>query len=197
MRKRLVLVGVGLLALVAAGLALAKAAPNTTVTAVSATFTATTTSGKTDTRTCTTTDGKTLVSTHAAYTGTASSTSPELSGPITLDTRSLINTSDDVGTVDAHLRIASSSGKTDLHFRGVYDHGNLAGLATGHAGTPHMQLVGNLSSAFSTGGGYTSGKLGGPSTGGSAIELGPGRCAPTRPAPPKPKPAPPVKPHAH
>jgi hypothetical protein len=195
MRKKLVLVGVGLLGLGGAGLALANGGPNTTVTAVSATFTATAASGRTDTRTCTTTDGKTLVSTHSTYTGTASSASPELSGPITLDTRSLIDTSDDVGRVDAHVRFAGSSGRTDLRFSGVYDHGNLAGLATGHAGAPHVQLVGNLSSAFSTGGGYTSGKLGGPSAGGSAIELGPGRCAPNRPAPPKPKPVPPAKPH--
>jgi hypothetical protein len=191
MTKRLALVAVGLLALAAAGLAIAKIVQTSSVTAVSATFTATTQTGKSVTRTCTTADGKTLVATHATFTGSAASASPELAGPLTVDTQSLVNTTDDVGRVDARLRVASSSGKTDLHVTGVYDHGNLAGLATGHAATPHVQLVGNLSSSFSTGGGFTNGKIGGGSAGGSAIELGPGRCAPTKPAP---KPSPPTKP---
>jgi hypothetical protein len=179
-----------MLALAAAGLAIAKGVQTSSVTAVSATFTATTQTGKSSTRTCTTADGKTLVATRATFTGSAASTSPELAGAVTIDTQALINATDDVGRIDAHLRIASNSGKTDLHFTGVYDHASLAGLATGHAASPHVQLVGNLSSGFSTGGGFTSGKIGGGSAGGSAIELGPGRCAPAKPAPKPPPPRP-------
>lgn len=192
MSKKLVFVAVCLLALVGAGFAIAKGVQNKSVAAVSGAFTATTASGKTDTRTCTTTDGKTLVSTRATFTGSATSASPDLIGTVTVDAQSLINMTDDVGKVDARLRIVTSGGKTELHFSGVYDHGNLAGLATGHAATPAAQLVGNLSSGFSASGGFTDGKIGTGSAGGSAIELGPGRCAPTKPSPPKP--APPKKP---
>jgi hypothetical protein len=180
MPKNLALALVGPLALAGASLAVAKGGPNRSVSAVSGTFTATTVSGKRDTRTCTTTDGKTLATTRATYTGSTASGSPDLTGTVAITTSSLINTSDDIGRVDARLRITTGSGKTDLHFTGVYDHGTLAGLATGHAATPHLQLVGNLSAAFSTDGGYTDGKIGG-SSGGSAIALGPGRCAPSKP----------------
>jgi len=44
-----------------------------------------------------------------------------------------------------------------------------------------LALLGNLSSAFnsSSTGGFGSGKLGGGTSGGAAVELGPGRCEPT------------------
>ena len=59
----------------------------------------------------------------------------------------------------------------------------MAGLATGRAATHGVQLVGNLSGAFTAGspGGFSSGKIGGGTSGGSAIELGFGRCAPNKP----------------
>lgn len=180
--KTLALVAVGLAALVTAGLAVARGMDdNKRVTAVSGTFAATTVTGKTDTRTCTTTDGKTIASTHASFTGTASSGTADLNGPVTIDTHSVINTTDSIGEVDGRLKIAAGGGKTDLHLSSVYDHGNVAGLATGHAATHSVQLVGNLSAGFSTSGGFTGGKIGGGTSGGSAIELGPGRCAPNKP----------------
>ncbi len=133
--------------------------------------------------TCTTTDGKTITSTHATYTGNASSAAADLNGPVTIDTHSVINTTDSVGEVDGQLKIAAGAGRTNLHFSGVYDHGNVAGLATGHTATRGVQLVGNLSAAFTAGspGGFSSGKIGGGTSGGSAIELGFGRCAPNKP----------------
>src|SRR2546425_8104722 len=119
MRKHLALMVVGLLALGGAGLALAEGADgNRSVTAVSGTFTATTTSGTTKTRTCTTTDGKTITSTRSTYTGAASGL-PDLTGALTIDTSSVINTTDAIGVVDARLRIAAAGGKTDLRFTGV------------------------------------------------------------------------------
>jgi len=182
--KKLALAAVGSAALVTAGLAVAGGMDGyKSVTAVSGTFAATTTSGKTDTRTCTTTDGKTITATRATYTGTASSGTADLNGPVTIDTHSVINTTDSVGEVDGRLSVAAAAGKTDLQFTGVYDHGNVAGLATGRAATHGVQLVANLSAAFTAGspGGFSSGKIGGGTSGGSAIELGPGRCAPNKP----------------
>jgi hypothetical protein len=182
--KKLALVAVGLAALATAGLAVARGMDDyRSVTAVSGTFAATTTAGKTDTRTCTTTDGKTITSTRASYTGNASSGTADLNGPVTIDSHSVINTTDSIGEVDGRLRITVGAGRTDLHFVSVYDHGNVAGLATGRAATHGVQLVGNLSAAFTAGspGGFSSGKIGGGTSGGSAIEIGFGRCAPNKP----------------
>jgi hypothetical protein len=48
-----------------------------------------------------------------------------------------------------------------------------------------MQVLANLSADFSSAGGFTNGKLGGGTAGGSAVELGPGKCAPDKPDHPK------------
>jgi hypothetical protein len=181
MKRQLAIVGIGLVALSCAGLAVAKGIDhNSTATAVAGTFTATTATGKTDTRTCTTTDGKTITTTHGTFTG-ASSGAADFTGPITIDSHSVINTTDNVGLVDSHVRIDASAGKTDLHFTGVYDGGNVAGLATGHAATHGINVIGNVSAGFSTTTGFSSGKIGGGTSGGSAVLVGPGRCAPNKP----------------
>jgi hypothetical protein len=176
MRKTIV-IATGLAALATAGLAVAGFGGATSARAVAGTFTATTVSANT-TRTCTTTDGKTIAVTRATYSGTAAG-DPDLAGPITVDARSVVNTTDDVGVVVGRIRIDVSSGEdTFAHFQGVYDHGRLAGLASGYVQDVHARLIANLSAAFSTSGGFTDGKVG-SSTGGSAVELGAVRCQPS------------------
>jgi hypothetical protein len=178
MRKYLI-VAVGVLALATAGLAVAKGLKSSKAAkAVAGTFTATTPS-HVDTKTCTTADGKTIVTSHGRYAG-LSAGDPEFTGPITLDVHSVINTTDDVGAVTGKLKVTTASGKTNAHFDAVYDGGNLAGLAGGHAGDPGVKLLANLSAGFTTAGGLTSGMLGGGTAGGSAVELGPGKCAPEK-----------------
>jgi hypothetical protein len=178
MRKYLIVV-IGVLALATAGLAVGKGLKSTKAAkAVAGTFTATTPS-RVDTRTCTTSDGKTIVTSHGRYTGTSAG-DPEFTGPITLDVHSVINTTDNVGVVTGKLKVHGASGKTAAHYDAVYDGGNLAGLAGGHAGDPGVKLLANLSAGFTTAGGFTSGKLGGGTAGGSAVELGPGKCSPEK-----------------
>ena len=77
------------------------------------------------------------------------------------------------------LKIAATGGDTVAHFDAVYDHGTIAGVASGHSAAPHATLVGNLSAAFSSTGGLTSGKIGGTS-GGSAVEIGTAGCESTK-----------------
>jgi hypothetical protein len=176
--RKLVLVAASVAALAVAGLAAARSSDNgKSITAVSGTFAATTV-GSSQTRTCTTADGKSIASTKATYTGTASG-SADLTGPITLETHSVVNTTDGVGEVDGKLKIAAASGDTVAHFATVYDHGNVAGLANGHTDS-HAELVGNLSAGFGTTTGFSGGKLGGSTSGGSAVELSAGRCAPSK-----------------
>jgi hypothetical protein len=176
--RKLTYVAVALVALavtsyaVADGIEGAKSAKS-----VAGTFTAA--AGKSSTRTCTTTDGKTIVVTDGTYTGTATG-DPDLTGPITLRARSVINTTDNVGVVNGRLSIDVAAGhNTEASYDAVYDHGSVAGLAEGKAHQPDARLIANLSATFSTASGFTNGKLGGGTAGGSAVELGGGSCQPS------------------
>ena len=175
---RLILVAAGTAVLATAGLALAKGGPSKSVE-VSGTFTATNAS-KVETTTCTTSDGRTISISQGTYTGTATG-DPDLTGPITLAARSTVDSTAGVGVVSGRLRIDTSGRDTLAAFTTVYDHGTIAGLAAGAARGPGARLLGNTSAGFTAAGGFTNGKIGG-SAGGSAIELGPTRCARTKPS---------------
>jgi hypothetical protein len=179
--RTFVLVSACVLALAAAGLAVGKSLDGTkSVKAVTGNFDATTAS-KVKTQTCTTSDSKTLVSSSGTYTGTATGPDPDFTGNATLQARSLINSTDNVGTVTGTLKIAPASGAaTEAHFNAVYSGGQIAGLATGHAQDPHAKLLANISSAFSATKGFSGAKIGGGTAGGAAVELGPGRCQPSQ-----------------
>jgi len=178
--RRLTFTAVVLIALVAAGYAVAHGIEGAkSAKAVAGTFTAT--AATTSTRTCTTTDGKTIVVTDGKYTGAAAG-DPDLTGPITLRARSTVNTTDGVGVVDGRLKIDVASGRdTEAEYAAVYDHGNIAGLAVGRAHDPSAKLIANLSAGFAAATGFTSGKLGGGTSGGSAVEVGGNGCRPSQP----------------
>ena len=168
--RKLLLAAVGLLALAGASVAFAHAF-GSSVTSVTGTFTATTVSHS-EQRSCTTGDGKTIQTTSATYTG-ASLGDASVAGNLTVRARSVIDTTDDLGTVQASVRI----GGGEARFTGVYDHGKVAGLLTGHVGAKHSHstLLANVSAGFSAAGGFTGGKIG-ASDGGSAVELAAGSC---------------------
>ncbi len=144
---------------------------------VAATFTAT--GGSTTSRTCTTTDNKTIVVTDAKYTGAATGDA-DLTGPITLRARSVVNTTDGVGIVTGDLGIDATGKNTRATYSAVYDHGKIAGLAVGRAHESDTRLVANLSAGFDPATGFTSGKLGGGTDGGSAVEVGGAGCQPSQ-----------------
>lgn len=173
--RRLLFVAAATAALVAASVAVAHGIEGAkTAKSVTGTFTAI--QASVTTRTCTSSDGKALSITFGKYTGLAGG-DPDLTGPITLRTRAVINTTDNVGVVEGGLRIDVASGRdTYAAFSTVYDHGTVAGLAVGRAHDPSVRLVANLSAGFSASGGFTGGKIGGGTSAGSAVELGPGKC---------------------
>jgi hypothetical protein len=173
--RKWILAAVALVALVATGLAVAHGIEGAkSAKAVAGTFSAT--DASTSTRTCTTAEGKVLTVTNGRYKGTAAG-DPDLAGPITLSARSTVNTTDGVGVVEGQLKIDVANGRdTFAAYTAVYDHGNIAGVAIGRAHDPHARLLANLSAAFSAADGFTSGKLGGGTAGGSAVELGPTSC---------------------
>jgi hypothetical protein len=173
--RKLTLAVASLVALVAAGVAVAHGIEGArTATAVSSTFTAA--AGNVQSNTCTTSDNKTIVSTRGTYTGTSNG-STDLTGAITIDAKSVINSTDDVGTVSGRVKIGDG---TKANFSAVYDHGNLAGLAVGHTKAP-AALLANLSATFSTTSGFGSGKIGGGTGAGSAVEIGRASCASSSP----------------
>lgn len=176
--RKLILTMAGLAALATTSVAVAHGIEGAkTAKAVAATFSAS--AGTTTTRSCTTTDGKSISVTDGKYTGVAAGDT-DLAGPITLRTRSVINTTDKVGIVRGAFRIDVSGRDTTGAFATVFDNGAIAGLATGHARTPGARIVGNLSATFDPSTGFTGGKIGGGTSGGSAVELGTGSCRPTK-----------------
>jgi hypothetical protein len=175
--RRLTFVAVGLVVLATAGLAVAKGLEGTkSIKSVTGTFAATTVELTGKTKTCMTSDGKTLVTTKARYSGTAAGDA-DLAGAITLDARSVVNMTDNVGVVEGKLRVDASGGDTVARFSAVVASGKLVGFATGHAQDPHVKLFANLSSGFIAATGFTGGKIG-AADGGSAVEVGAGKCAP-------------------
>jgi len=175
--RRLTFLAIGLVVLATAGLAVAKAvAPTNSITSVTGTFTAMTVQQIGKPTSCATSDGKTLVTAKARYSGVAAGDG-NLAGPITLDARIVANATDNIGVVDGKLRIHVASGETAARFTGVWASGKLVGFATGHTGDPHAKLFANFSSGFAPATGFTGGKIG-AADGGSAVEVGPGKCAP-------------------
>jgi hypothetical protein len=181
--RRLTFIAAGLAALLATSIAVAHGIDGAkSAKAVSSGFNAT--AAKTSSKTCTTTDGKTLTITNGMYTGTATG-DPDLTGAITLSARSVVN-SDGFGVVNGQLRIDVSGGRnTSANYSAVYDHGNIAGLAIGHSRSVGAQLLANLSAGFVATTGFTGGKLGGGTSGGSAVEVGPAKCARPQQSPPE------------
>jgi hypothetical protein len=173
--RKLTFVAVVVVALVATSIAVAHGIEGAkTAKAVAATFTAT--GASTSTRTCTTADGKSISISDGKYTGVAAGDA-DLAGNITLRARSVINTTDNVGTVDGQLRIDVASGRdTSAAYSGVYAAGTLAGFAVGRAHDPSARLIANLSATFSPATGFTNGKLGGGTAGGMAVELSGASC---------------------
>src|SRR5215471_17375672 len=108
MRKAFLAI-VGLVALAVTSVAVAHGIEGAkTANAVAATFSAS--AGNVTTKSCTTTDGKSITITNGTYTGTASGDAA-LAGAITLRARSIINTTDNVGSVSGQLKIDVSGGR--------------------------------------------------------------------------------------
>jgi len=155
--KKNILVVAALAALVASSVAAAKLKSGN-VSQVSATLSAPTTAHLT-TRTLTC-DGQTIEISAGRYTGTSTSTTPDLAGPIELRVHSVYNTSTKLGWVDGSLKIRAADNRSNAHFSAVNSNGKLDGWLRGTAGHRDGVLFGSLSGSFSKSGGLTDGQLG-------------------------------------
>jgi hypothetical protein len=155
--KKSIFVVTALAALVASGVAVANLKSGN-VSAVSATLSAPTTVHlSTRTVTC---DGQTIEVSTGRYTGTSTSTTPDLAGPIELKVHSVYNTTTKLGTVDGYLKIRATDNRSNARFSAVNTDGKLDGWLHGTAGHRDGAVFGSISGSFSKTGGLTDGQLG-------------------------------------
>lgn len=165
--KKTFFVLAALAALVASSVAVAHLKTGN-VSAVSATLSAPTTAHLT-TRTLTC-DGQTIEISTGRYTGTATSSTPDLAGPVELRVHSVYNTTTKLGWVDGSLKIRASDNRSNARFSAVNSDGKLDGWLRGTAGHRDGILFGSISGTFSKSGGLTDGQLG-TGTGANAAVL--------------------------
>jgi hypothetical protein len=170
-RKRLVLLGVFLaLALVAAGVATAKGrAPS--VQSASATFDATSVSQKYQ-ATCSVNGGDSFQATRAIYTGTASSADPRLAGALTIRAWSLVDTTNGVGHVYGIFRIVGTGTRAHGTLNAALSDGKASGIARGFLRHQWGRIVASLGATFDPNAGFSSGSLGGATTGAGFVRSG-------------------------
>jgi hypothetical protein len=152
-RRGTLVAGVAAVALAATGAAFGWHGGFGSATLTSATFYANTVSNS-QSQTCTAGNDSIQI-TDATYTGTASSSDTHLTGPVTLKVESVYDATTKAGTVTGSIQIAGSPAGFTGWFTTVNANGNLQGLLYGSE-SGGGQLLANLSSAFTTGGGFAS-----------------------------------------
>lgn len=173
--KRLILLAAAAAALVTASVAVADGWKTADVSAASATFTATTpTNVRTSTYTCGT---QTIEVTTGRWAGTATSTTPDLAGPVELHLKSVYNATKNLGWVDGKLKIRAGDGSTVAHLTGINANGAVDGWLRGHAGRGDGRLFGSLTGTFSKAAGMTAGAIGSGSGADLAVIADGVRCS--------------------
>jgi hypothetical protein len=128
------------------------------VTQVSATLSAATAANvQTRTLTC---DGQTIEITLGHYSGTATSTTTDLSGPVDLFVKSTYNTTKKLGWVDGWVKVRATDKRSRASFTAINVDGKLDGWLRGSASRRGGLLFGSLAGSFSKTGGLTDGTLG-------------------------------------
>ena len=180
--KRFTLVAAALAALVATSVAVANGWRAADVAAVSATLTATTpTNVRTSTQTC---NGQTIEVTTGRWAGTATSSTPDLAGPVDLSLKSVYNVTKNLGWIEGKLKIAASDGRSGANITGINSNGTIDAWLRGHAGKGDGAILGSLTGSFSKTGGLTAGAIGAGAGADAALLVNAVRC--DRPDAPKP-----------
>jgi hypothetical protein len=174
--KRLILLAAAATALVATGAAVAHLKAGD-VSQVSATLSATTPANvQTRTYTC---DGQTFEVTTGRWTGTATSSTPDLNGAAELHVKSVYNTTTNLGWIDGKLKIRGADDRTTAGFSGVNVGGKVDGWVRGNAGRGDGTLFGSLTGSFSKTGGFTDGAVGAGTSANAAVIAKFLRCKPS------------------
>jgi hypothetical protein len=170
-RKRFALLGLIMaLALSAAGVAAARGR-TTSVQAASATFAATTVSNMSQV-TCSVTGGDTFQATIATYTGASLSSDPRLAGALRIRAWSLVDTTNGVGHVFGQFHIKGVGTRAHGTLNAALADGKASGIARGFVRHQWGRIVASLGSTFDPNTGFSTGSLGGSTTGAGFIRSG-------------------------
>jgi hypothetical protein len=141
------------------------------VQGASATFDAATVSNKYQV-TCSVTGGDTFQATRAIYTGTASSSDPRLAGTLRIRAWSLVDTTNGVGHVYGVFHIKGADTRAHGTLNAALASGKASGLARGFVRHQWGRIVVSLGATFDPNAGFSSGSLGGSTTGAGFIRSG-------------------------
>ena len=185
--RRALLAGAAVIALAAAGIAIAGPGTPASTNLVSATFFANTLV-RSQGETCTpAAPADAYTSTDVVFTGTASSSDSRLAGPITIHVRSAYDTTKNVGSLKGDVDVQTSGTPGHFHARlsAVNVNGTVQGWLDGSLGDG-SHFIGSFSATFSPTGGFSS--SGAPATIGSGTGTNTaivwnGSCNQPRPAP--------------
>jgi hypothetical protein len=170
-RKRLALLGlVAVAALSPVGVAAARGRA-TSVQAAGATFAATTVSNI-DQVTCSVTGGDTFQATVATYTGASSSSDPRLAGALRIRAWSLVDTTNGVGHVFGRFFIRGTGTRAHGTLNAALANGKASGIARGFVRHPWGRIVASLGTTFDPNTGFSTGSLGGSTSGAGFIRSG-------------------------
>ncbi len=179
--KRVILGAVALTALAVTSAAVAHLKSGD-ASQVSATLSAPTAANvETRTLTC---DGQTIEITTGRYSGTASSSTADLSGPVELRVKSVYNVTKKLGWIDGRITIRASDDRTRAYFSAINVDGTLDGWLRGSAGRGDGSVFGSFAGAFSKTGGLASGTLGSGSSANTAVIAKNASCRAQKPARP-------------
>ena len=180
MRRPIIIAAAAAAALATAGLALATLSTSG-VSATTATFAAA--KERAETRTCTGDNDKYEI-TNGRYSGKVDFADPnsDLDGPITIQARTVLNTTDGVGYIQGSFRTKDEDRHANGGFVGTLDKdGNVDGFVQGRVNRHSAALLGSLSAKFSADGGFTEGKIGNGTTSLPAVLIG-RPCKDSKPA---------------
>jgi hypothetical protein len=170
-RKGFALLGLVVVAALAAVGVAAAHGRATSVQAASASFAAATVSNMSQV-TCSVTGGDTFQATRATYTGEASSSDPRLVGALTIRAWSLVDTTNGVGHVYGIFHIKGAGTRAHGTLNAALANGKASGIARGFVRHRWGRIVASLGSTFDPNAGFSAGSLGGSTTGAGFIRSG-------------------------
>jgi len=177
--RRVLLASATVIALAAAGVAIADHGAPATTTLASATFSATTPAGS-HSNTCTpAAPADAFTSTDAMFTGTVTgATDPRLNGPVTIHVRSDYDTTKNVGSLKGDVDVQTSATPGHFHARltAVNVGGTVQGWLDGNLGDG-SHFMGSFTTTFSVTGGFSNGTIGAnPAAANNSAIISSGRC---------------------
>ena len=126
---------------------------------------------------CTSTDGV-YQTTSATYGGTSTSTDPRLAGSITIQARSILNTTTQLGWLSGSLHVRNASGtSTSADIDAALTSGKAVGFLRGSTHHSDGRLMASFAASFTPGGGFSAGQVGTGGATNAGVIFSSGSCS--------------------